>query len=66
MRNIKTWRKNRMNKEKFEIKPLNKKILNEELLNEELFQELSIDELEKRLELAEAPKTCGVYRTGEA
>ena len=29
--------------------------------NEELFKEISIDELETRLELAEAPKTCGQY-----
>jgi len=47
-----------MEREKVQVKPLNKKIFNEELLNEELFQELSIDELEKRLELTEAPKTC--------
>ena len=32
-------------------------------LNCPLFEELSIEELEKRLEL-EAPKTCGQYTTG--
>ena len=29
--------------------------------NKELLNEISIDELETRLELAEAPKTCGQY-----
>ncbi|HQT92793.1 MAG TPA: hypothetical protein PL001_12290 [Candidatus Kryptobacter bacterium] len=32
-------------------------------LNRVLFEELSIEELEKRLEL-DAPKTCGQYTTG--
>jgi len=30
-------------------------------LNDKLLQEISIEELEERLELAEAPKTCGQY-----
>jgi len=40
-----------LGKRKKEITPMNK----------ELFKEISIDELETRLELAEAPKTCGQY-----
>ena len=33
-----------------------------EALNQDLIEELSIEELEKRLEL-DAPKTCGQYTT---